>query len=200
MGVMYHKHRLEALSDAVFAVAMTLLVLELKVPHELSTGGLGAALQANGQLFFSFVLTFVIAAVFWTLQHRVFDAIKDARPESLVLTFAVLGLVSLLPFSTALAGEHAAERLSFELYFLNMFLIAAALTLKMELAHRRGAMHEGADTNELRFRLYRMSLVMLTAAIAARYLPQQKLWFPPIAVAVLFRLVKPRAIKELSTH
>lgn len=195
---MFHKHRLEALSDAVFAIVMTLLVLDLKVPHGVPAGGLAAALHETGREFFSFAMTFAISAIFWTLQHRVFDAIKDTATESLVLTFMVLGFVSLLPFSTSLIGQHVIDPLAYELYFLNMAAIAACLTIKMEVAHASGRMHEGTDANQLRFRLYRMTAVMLSAGIGARFVTQQHIVFFPFAVGLLFRAIKPYWLRKMA--
>jgi uncharacterized membrane protein len=195
---MFHKHRLEALSDAVFAIVMTLLVLDLKVPHGIPPGGLGLALSETGREFFSFAMTFAISAVFWTLQHRVFDAIKDTATESLVLTFLALGFVSLLPFTTSLIGQHIADKLAFELYFLNMFAIAACLTVKMEIAHARHRMHEGTDANQLRFRLYRMTTVMLAASVGAHFVSQHNIVFFPLVVGLLFRAMKPVWLRRMA--
>ncbi len=187
---MFNKHRLEALSDAVFAIVMTLLVLDLKVPANIPPGGLGTALLQDTHAWFSFALTFCIAAIFWTFQHRVFDLIENTGSESLVLTFVFLGFVSLLPFSTSLIGQQSVERLAFVLYFANQFAIAFALTLKMEFAHHHGRLHEGADTKAMRFQLYRISFVMATGALSARFAPLHYFWVAPASVAGLGRVLQ----------
>jgi uncharacterized membrane protein len=187
---MFHKHRLEALSDAVFAIVMTLLVLDLKVPANLPPGGLRAALLQDSHAWFSFALTFCIAAIFWTFQHRVFDLIENTGSEALFLTFVFLGFVSLLPFSTSLIGQQSIARLAFVLYFSNQFAIAFALTLKMEFAHYRGRLREGVDALSLRFQLYRICLVMGAGALSAGFAPIRYFWVAPAAVAVLGRLTQ----------
>ena len=73
---MFTKNRIEALSDGVFAITMTLLVLDLKVPDATAPSLLGAAIRHGGHAWFSFLVTFCIASIFWTLQHRVFDLME----------------------------------------------------------------------------------------------------------------------------
>jgi uncharacterized membrane protein len=97
---MYSKHRLEGLSDGVFAVAMTLLIFDLKVPTDTASGQLGAALAKDGASWVSFLVTFGLAAQFWSFQHRVFDRIEKLTVSSVALTFTFLCFVSLLPFTT----------------------------------------------------------------------------------------------------
>jgi uncharacterized membrane protein len=196
---MFNKHRLEALSDAVFAIVMTLLVLDLKVPAHIPPGGLGVALLQDSHAWFSFALTFCIAAIFWTFQHRVFDLIENTGSEALFLTFVFLGFVSLLPFSTSLIGQQSVERIAFVLYFSNQFAIAFALTLKMEVAHHRGHLHDGVDALSLRFQLYRICLVMGAGALSAGFAPLRYFWVAPAAVAVLGRLTQ-RLLRWLDTR
>ena len=107
------KHRIEALSDGIFAIAMTLLILDIKVPGEIAPGGLGHAIAHEGHEWISFLVTFVIASTFWVAQHRVFDLLEEIRTESLVLTFVTLGFVTVLPFTTSVWGHHIAESLAF---------------------------------------------------------------------------------------
>jgi len=194
---MFHKHRLEALSDAVFAIAMTLLALDLKVPANLAPGQLGAALVHEQNAWLSLGMTFWIAAVFWTLQHRVFDVMKNADRESLVLTFLFLGAITLLPFTTSLVGQQGVESLTFVLYFSNLFIAALALLLKMELANFRDHVIEGADARMLRFRLYRVSFVMLMGAVGAGVLPVKFFYIGPLVAVVIARVVQTALRKRL---
>ena len=181
---MFHKHRLEALSDAVFAIVMTLLVLDLKAPVNLPRGQVAEVLLREHNAWFSFVMTFGIAAIFWTLQHHVFDVIKDTGQESLILTFVFLGTITLLPFTTSLIGQQNIEPLTFVLYFLNLFVAALALMLKMELANSRQRLVQGTDARMLRFRLYRVSFVMLMGALGAWFFPRYFYVGPLVAILI----------------
>ena len=95
---MFSKHRIEALSDAIFAIVMTLLVLDLKVPETIGPGGLLHALAADRATWASFFLTFLLASVFWVLQHQVFDLLEAISHQTLIPTFVFLGFVTILPF------------------------------------------------------------------------------------------------------
>ena len=98
------KHRIEALSDGIFAIAMTLLILDIKVPAEIAPGGLGHAITHEGHEWISFLVTFLNASTFWVAQHRVFDLLEEIGTESLVLTFVTLGFVTVLPITTSMWG------------------------------------------------------------------------------------------------
>lgn len=187
---MFSKHRLEALSDAVFAIVMTLLVLDLKVPSGVAAGQLGEALRHNSPEWASFVLTFYIAAAFWVLQHQLFDLIEGMGSETLVPTFFFLGLVAILPYSTSLLSHYPTEPLTFTVYFGNQAVIAIALIAKLEIARSRGYLHQGMDTKTLRIRLYFMGAVMASAILAAHLLPIKYAWMAPALLAVGGRVVK----------
>ena len=185
---MFSKHRLEALSDGIFAVAMTLLVLDL-IPHtDIPPGQLGAVLAHNGAAWSGVILTFGISAVFWTLQHRVFDLIEGISPATVVPTFIFLGLISILPFTAAILGHHASERLASMLYFGNYFGIALALTAKLEIARASGHLRPHADALQVRLRLYSMCLIGGGCLIAAFFLPLTRFWIAPVVLGFFIRI------------
>ena len=173
---MTSKHRLEALSDGVFAIVMTLLVVGLDF-----FGFLGAEVLADLRRpcartvirWISFAITFAIAAVFWNLQRRVFAPVSDVTDVNIFLTFLTLAFVTMLPFTTSLWGHHLNERLAFFLYFANQFVIGAVLTAKLEIARGKGHVKTGPEFNYMRFRLYTVCAVMASASLASLYLPLQ---------------------------
>lgn len=199
---MFSKHRLEALSDGVFAIVMTLLILDIKVPVDVAVGGLGAALARDGHAWVSFGVTFLISSIFWNLQRKVFDLVDELTTESLVLTFVFLGLVMVLPFSTSLWGHYIRERLAFVLYFGNQLAIAIVLTAKLEISRLRGHLHHGPEASVLRLRLYVMCAVMASAAIGALVLPINRVWIAPLTLGVAARIarrIQVRRMKRLKT-
>ena len=104
-----HKGRLEAFSDGVFAIIVTLLVLELKVPvlaEEHNSAALAKALLALFPKFMSWVMSFAIVAIFWVNHHRFFNLLKHADNGLLWLNSLFLMLLSFIPFPTALLGEY----------------------------------------------------------------------------------------------
>src|SRR6266576_863870 len=97
------KGRLEAFSDGVFAVAITLLILEISVP----TGDhLWHQLKEEWPSFASFFVSFWVIGIIWVNHHGVIDHIKRADRGVLYLNILVLMSVVLIPFATALMAEH----------------------------------------------------------------------------------------------
>ncbi len=99
--------RIEAFSDGVFAIAATLLVLDLKVPHDAAGGpGLLRALAAQWPAYLAFVTSFAFIGIMWINHHRLFTLIK--RSDNLLLVFNGLLLlgVTFVPFPTAVLAEY----------------------------------------------------------------------------------------------
>ncbi|HTP06894.1 MAG TPA: TMEM175 family protein [Anaerolineae bacterium] len=122
--------RLLALSDGLFATVLTILVLDLKLP-DLSQLSQGDAQHALGDLvirLFSYILTFVVAGVFWMAHHSDFKYIERYNRRLLWYNLMLLLFVGLLPFSTAGIGN-GVSALSWSVYALN--IIAAGLMLAL---------------------------------------------------------------------
>jgi uncharacterized membrane protein len=131
-----HKQRIEALNDGIYAVAMTLLVLELKLPEELRHASDEEFLQALAALaprFVAWLLSFFILAVFWMGHQRAFHYVRRVDASLLWINVAGLLFASLMPFSSALIGEHGARFASQAFYAANM--AALALATLWQLAH-----------------------------------------------------------------
>ena len=179
---MYSKHRVEALSDGIFAITMTLLVLEIKVPTGVPHGQLAHALGQSFRDWIALGITFAISARFWVLQHQLFDLVEQIKPRTLFTTFVFLGLVTLLPFTTALWGHNISEPLAFALYFAHQSAIGLAMLLEIELGLRDHNLHVVEATYRLRGRLYVMLIATAAAAVTAWLLPLQ---YTGIVVAVV---------------
>ncbi len=131
-------NRSEALTDGIFAVAMTLLVIELKLPeHGLvhSAEDLHAALFALLPKAIAWVLSFFVLALFWIGHHRVFAHLRRADSRLVVLNLLELAAVSLMPFSSALSGEFGGYLVSQVVYSANM--AALGITALLVLRHVR---------------------------------------------------------------
>ena len=103
-----NKNRLEAFSDGVFAIVITLLVLEIKVPH-VPGPELKQALFQLMPKFFSFALSFVIIGVYWVAHHNMMNFIAKTDRVSLWLNILVLFTICIIPFPTALIGDYPKE-------------------------------------------------------------------------------------------
>ncbi len=186
----FSKHRAEALSDAVFPIAMTVLVLNLKVPTVTARGELWAVLSSERVLWTGIVITFVTTSLFWMLQHRVFEVIETMSRQTMRLTLLTLGFVTMLPFSTQLLGQGKGDPLAFELYFSNHAAVALSMALKLEVARWRGELYSGAAVRPLRLRLWGLTLVMLSAVAAVHFWPERNWWIVPAVLGTGFRLLR----------
>jgi uncharacterized membrane protein len=120
-------HRLEALTDAVFAIVMTLLVLEVSIP-EIAQPSLQAELPRRlielGPKLYSYVLSFVVLGLLWSLHHLSLHSIKRSNMVLVWLNILFLMFVALIPFSTSLLGNYGTEQLSLVIYTGNVLLAA----------------------------------------------------------------------------
>jgi uncharacterized membrane protein len=96
-----HKGRLEAFSDAVVAIIMTIMVLELKVPH----GERWSDLRSVVPVFLSYVLSFVILGIYWNNHHHMLQVIRKVNGPTLWANLHLLFWLCLMPVVTAWAGE-----------------------------------------------------------------------------------------------
>jgi uncharacterized membrane protein len=115
------KGRLEAFSDGVLAIIITIMVLELKVPHGESIATLGPLLPA----FLSYVLSFVYVGIYWNNHHHMLHASKKVSGRVLWANLHLLFWLSLLPFATGWMGENHFAALPSALY--GTILLAAAI-------------------------------------------------------------------------
>jgi uncharacterized membrane protein len=130
-----NKGRLEAFSDGVMAIIITIMVLELKVPH----GGDLAALRPLLPIFLSYVLSFIFLCIYWNNHHHLFQAVKHVNGRILWANVHLLFWLSLIPFVTAWMGEHSFTSLPVALYGVVMLLSAIAYTiLSMSLISLHG--------------------------------------------------------------
>lgn len=112
--------RLHALSDGIFAIAMTLLVLELKVPAlepPVTNQSLWQALVSEWRLFFAFIISFVLSFTYWR-AHTVLMGSWAKNPDAglIQINMVFLMLVSLLPFSTSLLSQYQTTQVGIGLY------------------------------------------------------------------------------------
>ncbi len=127
--------RLIALSDGLFATVFTLLVLDLKIPEALNShgGNVVADIKWLGPHFFSYLLTFLVAATYWLAHHRNFDHVNGYDRGLLGYNLLFLLFIGLLPFSTAALSSGNLSGSTFRffwcIYSANMVLAGGMLGL-----------------------------------------------------------------------
>jgi uncharacterized membrane protein len=117
-----NKNRLEAFSDGVLAIIVTIMVLEIKVPH----GDTLEAIQPLLPVFLSYILSFVFILIYWNNHHHLFQAVKNINGKVLWANGHLLFWLSLLPFATGWMGESHAARLPVILYGVIVFMAGVA--------------------------------------------------------------------------
>lgn len=127
----YHRwltlNRIAALTDGIFAIVMTLLVLTLDLPEKvgiMNHADIREFLNSQWHVLFIYMLSFLILAKFWTAHHSQFSHLKATNPTHLWLNILFLMFTALLPFTADLAGELPIYWLSQIPFHINMFLIS----------------------------------------------------------------------------
>lgn len=150
----FSKARIEAFSDGVFAIIVTLLVLEIKLPaidSPVSTTDLWRALYALLPKVLSWVLSFLIVCVIWVNHHRIMNQIDHITHRLFWLNAGLLLWCSFIPFPTALLGDHPANPVSSVVYGTVMALMALTFNILRWQALRDPHVLK-ADVNRRQFR------------------------------------------------
>ena len=130
------KGRLEAFSDGVLAIIITIMVLELKVPH----GAEPAALAPLLPVFLSYVLSFVFIGIYWNNHHHLLQAVEHVDGRVLWANLHLLFWLSLMPFGTAWMGENDFAAWPTAIYGVDLLLCGTAyLVLTRSLIALHGA-------------------------------------------------------------
>ena len=124
------KNRIEALTDGVFAIAMTLIVFSIKVPdlpEHPSAGELSKSLLAMWPSFLTYVISFAVLGIYWIGHHNHFCFIRRVDRKSMWINMAFLCAITLIPFSTALLARYPDQRIAVIVYGANFILVGMTL-------------------------------------------------------------------------
>jgi uncharacterized membrane protein len=190
------KGRLEAFSDGVIAVIITIMVLELKAPH-----GHGLAdLRPLIPVFLSYVLSFVFLCIYWNNHHHLLQAVKHVNGPILWANANLLFWLSLVPFVTSWMGENHFKPVPMALYGVVMLCSGIAFTLLVRVLIR----HHGKDSDLARALGANLSgdwkghasVVMYSLAIPSAFLNPWISGCLYVAVAVMW-LIPDRRIERV---
>jgi len=135
------KSRLETLLDGVFAIAMTLMVLEVKIPElqdRRSMAEFAAAMQHNVSSVIAFLLSMGMLGLFWYRHHRQYHFIARITPGLLAINLAFLSAVAFFPFSAGVLGKYPMNFSVYFIYLPNALLLVALLSTQWFHARRHG--------------------------------------------------------------
>jgi len=173
-------HALERLvffSDAVFAIAITLLVIELHPPHLARGIGDLVHVQALADLipnFVGFLISFTVIGLFWMGHHRAFSLAAHYSPRILGWNMALLGMIAFMPFATAYLSSNFLQRVP-TLFYCAVMLLAALFNLKVNRTATSPPMVDEAASAEdifyVRIRGLSVALGSATAILLSAILP-----------------------------
>jgi uncharacterized membrane protein len=159
------KGRLEAFSDGVIAIIITIMVLELKVPHDVELSALWELLP----VFFSYVLSFIYVGIYWNNHHHMLHSVKKINGIILWANLHLLFWLSLLPFVTGWTGENHFVALPTALYGFVLFMAGFAYWILQQAIIR----YQGKDS-------------LLAKAIGKDYKGKMSLVFYAVAIPLSF--------------
>jgi uncharacterized membrane protein len=185
------KGRLEAFSDGVIAIIITIMVLELKTPHGIDPAALFELLP----VFLCYALSFVYLGIYWNNHHHLFQAVKRVRGGVLWANLHLLFWLSLVPFTTAWMGENQFAPFPVACYGIVLFCAAAAyyvLVRALIAAHSDNASLADWIGRDVKGKL---SLAVYAAGILLAYLQPAAACLLYVVVAVMW-LIPDRRIER----
>ena len=171
----FEKNRLEALADGVFAVALTLLVLDIKLPEQTFTSNdeLWRRLVELERHFAIYVISFVVIAMYWISHHIQFHFVRFTDRRLIWINMFYLLLISFVPFTTDLVGDHEDLVLPCEIYGLALLSISGLSFLHLDYLSRNAYLTSRALTptvvHLIKRRILLFTLIPLTSMVVAFY-------------------------------
>jgi uncharacterized membrane protein len=184
--------RMVFFSDAVFAIAITLLVIEIEIPH--LPHGATTADYLNGLIpsFVGYLLSFVFIARFWAIHHRAFALSRRHYPPAMGWNLALLGVVALLPWLTAFMSSNIRAMLPTAVYLGGLAVAGALMARVVHLAtgpHMAGAAADVVERRAIRQRSLALAAGAATAALISPFLPEGRGLFGLLTIAVYMRVM-----------
>jgi uncharacterized membrane protein len=182
--------RIEAFSDGVFAIAITLLILEIKVPHEIAHGRLAAGLLHLWPSYLAFLTSFATIGVMWVNHHRLFTLIRGADDGLIGLNLLLLLGITWVPFPTAVMAEHLGgpdERVGALVYAGTFVVLALVFNVLWRYVVRRGLCAEHLDVQAIT-RQYALGPVLYGATVVVAWISATACLVASVILAIYFAL------------
>jgi len=162
--------RLNGLSDGIFAVAMTLLVLDVRLPEPAQARTSDALVDVLAELrpqLLAYVLSFTMLGTFWLAQHTLLGLYDRADRNVAWLHLALLLAVTLLPFTTSVLADYLTTRTAIGIYWLNLLLLGLCLGASACYARRAGLVTGDDGPDRLRIFSRRILVAQVLYGVAA---------------------------------
>lgn len=189
-----HKNRMEAFSDGVIAIIITIMVLELKIPHSSDL----TELLKLWPVFLSYVLSFVFIGIYWNNHHHLFQAVQKIDGSVLWPNLNLLFWLSLIPFVTAWMGENHFSTLPVAAYGVILLLCGCSyyyLSLRLLKTHGRDSALAKAIGDD---RKGKLSVLIYSLAIPLAFYSTLSALILYVLVAVIWFCPDQRIERNLS--
>lgn len=165
--------RIEAFSDGVFAIAITLLILEIRVPPQTGEGVLRAALFDLWPSYLAFLASFMTIGVMWLNHHRLFNLIEKNDDGLIAFNLLLLLGITWLPFPTALVAEHLLgphedQQAAALMYAISFFAIAIVFNVMWRYAVHAGVVRQHVNVGAIT-KQYRLGPIMYGVLVIVAY-------------------------------
>jgi uncharacterized membrane protein len=168
------RSRLEFLFDGIFAIAMTILVLELKVPEladRHSVAEMARDLAHHGATFFSYIFTFFVLGMLWYRHNQHYRHVLHITPAMLTLHLVQLAMAASFPFCAALLGRYPTNNFTVVVYTTNLLVFNVAALLEWLVAEKAGAISDDLDpADHRRYRRRNLRACLATGVLLLVFL------------------------------
>ena len=190
--------RLEAFSDGVIAIIITIMVLELRPPH----GAGWSDVAAMWPKFLAYLLSFIYIGIYWNNHHHLMHTVDRVDGAILWANLHLLFWLSLVPFTTAWLGDHGDRSTPTVLYGVSLLLPAIAFTILVRSIIAEQLRHSGGTQSKLRDAFGadwkgNISIALYIAGILAAFFERHVAWALFAAVAIIWLVPDQRVTKAL---
>jgi uncharacterized membrane protein len=191
-----NRNRVEAFSDGVFAILITIMVLELKVPHGVEFVSLKPVIP----VFFSYVLSFIYLGIYWNNHHHLLHTVKKVTGNILWANLHLLFWLSLIPFVTGWMGENNFAAVPVALYGIILLMAAISYYLLQTVilkSHGSDSLLSRAIGKDIKGK---MSLILYTIAIISTFFTDWIAGMIYILVAIIWLIPDKRIERTLTSE
>lgn len=161
--------RIQDWTDGIFAFAMTLLIVSVDIPNlesPVTEEKLSGALVGMMPTFLTFIMSFVLIAIFWMVHHKQFQSIKKSNDALLWINVALMLLVVFMPFTTDLIDDYSNFKIANFVFNLNMFFIGAMFYLQYSYSSSHGLFDERISMEHISHYKRQNSAIAVVSLIA----------------------------------
>lgn len=188
--------RLEAFSDGVMAIIITIMILEIKAPE----GGEWADLKPLLHKFIAYILSFIYVGIYWNNHHHLWQAVERVNGKILWANLHLLFWLSLFPFSTAWMGEHYTSAFPVAVYGLILFMASVAwYILALFVIEEEGKESKVAQAYQKDVKTKISMMIYASATLLAFYQPIASMIVYALLAAVWF-IPDKRIERKLISH